>query len=206
MSDTGNSIIFLMIGLVVGGAAGHFVTKKIYAEKSEKEITAAQQYYKSRLKKYIDITPEKEDVEERKESSEVKDTAPTLKETLSAAEPIMKKYDTVTRDYTKKGGPEIVKDNMVPKMFSYPSDDVYEMSDLDRREVYYFEGDDTLTDFDGEQLDQTFTVGESFADHFDDYESGVSYVQNNKTGTIYKIILRRGCADTEFGYSESDDE
>lgn len=206
MSDTGKDIIFFALGLLIGGAGGYLATKKMYEKKNEEELAATKQYYTKRLRKYIDIpTKSEEPVEERKEEP-VSEKAPTLKETLAAADPIMKKYNTETHDYTKKGGPTVVKDNMVPKMFTYPSDDVYEMSDLDRRELYYFEGDDTLTDMDGEQLDQTFTVGESFTDHFDDYESGIAYVQNNKTGTIYRIILRRGCADTEFGYTESDDE
>lgn len=189
-------VIFLLLGVGIGGAIATYICKRKFEAELEKEIDSVKEAFGRRYK------PVKKD-----NGDTSKHPAPGVKDdkVVNAKEvykETMQKigYDTYSSD--KKPQTEETEEPEIDE--PYPGSDLkakptvitpdeFEETNIhfDKNTFYYYKGDKTMVDDTGMEIDDDLTaaVGTDFLNHVGEYEENTVYIRNARLQADYQIIV-----------------
>lgn len=213
MSQAAKSIVFLTTGIVIGGAAGYVVTKKLLQDKYENElqiqIQDVKDYYRIIRKEDEYSSPETvptnyENVLEGLEYIESKEEEQTtedewLEENVEVDE---SEEEDEVESIHKQNYDRNRNEPYIISVKEYMED----RDDHDKITITYFEDDDVLCDEREEVIPNVeATVGSNALTSFGELseDSKIVYVRNERTSTDFEVIRdTRSYAEVVLGFKE----
>ena len=198
------SLIFAMLGLVLGGASGYYagfaITKKKYIKLADEEVESVKKSLKEYYESKDNISTGKqghalEHIENNTSVPEIIDKnsidIDRLKKNTEqdSYEKYAKKYKSSATKPKKVKKEEPVAESVQENNYIYPlSPDEFADSELDVCTLNYY-SDGVLADDDYNVIkDINGTIGSEALSIFDNHNKDVVYIRNEKIGIDYEIL------------------
>jgi hypothetical protein len=218
MKETTRSIVYLTTGIVIGGAGGYFVTKKLLEAKYENEmniqIQDVKDYYRLIRKEDEFASPETvpvvyNDVLEGLEYIEHADVVveddeeETVDEEVDEEETVDEEVDEEETESIHKQNYD--RDRSAPYIISI-REYMEDRDEYDKTTITYFEDDDVLCDEREEVIPNVEgTVGSTALTNFGHLseDKKIVYVRNERISTDFEIVRdTRSYAEVVLGFKE----
>lgn len=182
-----NKLNFAMfvIGAAIGSVTAWLYLKKHYEKITQEEIDSVKAAFADR-KPVLNLTKEKGEQDDNHNKADFTKLKPDL---IKYAAKLQEEGYTNYTEHSNKNINEEKDKPMTDRPYVISPDefgeydDNYELISL----TYYSDG--ILTDEDDEIVDNIGdTVGEDFADHFNEYEEDAIYIRNNRLKRDYEIL------------------
>lgn len=187
------NIIFLVIGLGIGGAIGWVGCKKRYEEVVNEEIDSMKEHFE---KKYIQFVNEiEEETKKEKEQEQVKEEKPEEPDYQGIIKKLnYNQFSTKsTKPVVEDKEPEMTLETSKPRLIT--QDEFIDNNGYEKVVLSYFEDDEILMDATDNVLENgIMIIGEENLQEFGiiEEEEDTIYVRNDLMGCDYEVVMENG--------------
>ena len=194
------NVFLLCFGVVIGGIVGYCYAKNKYEAIANEEIENMRQYFNEKSNKPNKNIEKKREKKFETKTDDLKNLADLYKpEDISDVDP---GYYSNPYPFVEDHPDDGIQDrpySITPDQFTN------EKRNYEKITMYYFEGNDVLTD-DMERMteDINSSIGRENLDKFGEFEEDVAYIRNERLGIDYEVIRQHSTFKPPYMESEDD--
>ena len=191
-----NKFLYFILGAGVGSVCTYFGVKKYFEARADAEIEEMRLWCRDKINQQAEQT--------ESEKTSKSPLADVIEGRKSVDEEMKEAYETVRHNYgqyfkplnapptdpgEKEPDPYDDKDcNAILGVYLIAPEEFGQIDGYSECSLTYYAADKVLVDEDDDPVDNiSYAIGETFIDHFGDYQPDVVHVRNENTKTDYEI-------------------